>query len=704
MSLYGSMFSGVSGMSAQGSAIAMSSDNIANLNTVGYKKNSAHFSTFVTGSGAKTGYSSGGATVANHQLIDKQGTMQTTSIETDLAVAGSGMFVVNSEADGTGEYAYTRAGSFSPDKKGNFVNKAGFYLQGWQLDSEGRLPGEVGNLDTTSSSLLESLSSVSTRTISGTASATTKLQLGVNLDSTRPIYQGAGETVKFPVTSINYNIGSKDVIIPDATAGVTLVQGDILSMTPQVPGTQYDFTYGGVEISNDISGGILGATSTTTPFTAAAVDDTFTISTPTIGTKSFVYRSSAPNPQNSFQTLEGLEKKINEVAGLSARIQGNFLYITPLNAEEGLTFTDVTGTFAASLGLANTLPATNRFSTLEGLEKLINLDMHASVGAKINNPITGASLEFFNTDPLGSIISSATALSGVPADHLQVRAQFGLDDSAQAVTFDAVYDAADDTKNMASGNIQPESTFNTRIYDALGTGHDFLVSFIKIANNKWATEVYSTKPEELNNVGISGQVAAGIIEFNGDGTLNDVSNVLTQPITIAWDNDASVSNIQINWGTAGSEAGTVGAVTIGKNDGLGQLASPFNLNYIENNGISPGLLNGVQVDDEGNVIANFSNGFSRKVFKLPLAQFANVNGLAPKTGNVFTETHSSGTFNLKEAKQAGMGSIQSGQLEQANVELADELTKVIIAQRGYQANSKIIKTVNDLLEELNRIL
>jgi flagellar hook protein FlgE len=99
----------------------------------------------------------------------------------------------------------------------------------------------------------------------------------------------------------------------------------------------------------------------------------------------------------------------------------------------------------------------------------------------------------------------------------------------------------------------------------------------------------------------------------------------------------------------------------------------------------------------------FSNGTSRKIFQIPLASFTSPNNLSGQGGNAYLETTQSGNYNLNVANTGNVGSISSGALEKANVELSDQLTRMIIAQRGYQANSKVIKTVNEMLEDLNRI-
>jgi flagellar hook protein FlgE len=202
---------------------------------------------------------------------------------------------------------------------------------------------------------------------------------------------------------------------------------------------------------------------------------------------------------------------------------------------------------------------------------------------------------------------------------------------------------------------------------------------------------------------VDGQVATGTITFNGDGTLRSVSPGLTNPVPINWTNGAVSSNVQFDFGTAGQPFGTVGAAQIGLSDGLSQFDSAYNVNFANQNGAPVGQLVSVGVDREGIVSASYSNGQIQKLFKLPLASFANPNGLDAQSGNIFSQTRASGEVNLREAGTNGTGSIVSAALEQSNVDLAEQLTDIIVAQRSYQANTKVIKTADELLNELNQI-
>lgn len=133
MSLYGVMRTGVSGMTAQSNKLSTVSDNIANVNTTGYKRASTEFSTLVLNNQSGN-YNSGGVETHVRYAITDPGSLQFTTSATDLAITGSGngFFVVT---DGSGTPFLTRAGSFVPDSQGNLVNAAGYYLMGYNLDN-----------------------------------------------------------------------------------------------------------------------------------------------------------------------------------------------------------------------------------------------------------------------------------------------------------------------------------------------------------------------------------------------------------------------------------------------------------------------------------------------------------------------------------------------------------------------------------------
>ncbi len=212
MSLYGALFSGVSGLASESSAMGAIADNISNVNTVGYKGTDVNFNTLVTQQVSLTQYSPGGVESAPRAAVDVQGLLQATSSSTDMAISGQGFFIVSSTAQPSsqgGQFAYTRAGSFIPNQNGYLQNASGYYLQGWPLtatdNSAAAKPSEVNINGTTYMTAYKNadgtfhyinqnivsptdLQSLNLNTIGGTAQATSSVTMGANLPSGDPIY------------------------------------------------------------------------------------------------------------------------------------------------------------------------------------------------------------------------------------------------------------------------------------------------------------------------------------------------------------------------------------------------------------------------------------------------------------------------------------------------------------------------------------
>lgn len=182
MSLYSALYAGVSGLNAQSSAMATVADNITNINTVGYKGSEAQFRTLVTDGRAQANYSAGGVAAVSVAQVSKQGLIQSSSSNTDLAIDGGGFFVTRTSTSSTADPAFTRAGSFRPDSEGFLRNASGLYLQGWRLDAQGGFTNTGG---------LNGLESVRVSDLVGTALPTTRIQVRANLQSTTAVHVGA---------------------------------------------------------------------------------------------------------------------------------------------------------------------------------------------------------------------------------------------------------------------------------------------------------------------------------------------------------------------------------------------------------------------------------------------------------------------------------------------------------------------------------
>lgn len=545
MSLFGSLYTGVSALGAQSQALSMISNNIANVSTIGYKGDNASFSSLVTTTSRGTTYNPGGVRVSTLQTVSQQGLVQGTNSATDIAVSGNGFFVVKDTTNDALQHdpLYTRAGNFSEDNVGYLRNAAGFYLYGWALDSNGDIP--AANAD------IGSLEPVNVAFLNGVATGTTKVELGVNLNSEQEL--GASSSTFTDPT--------------DATELTTLLGG-------------------------------------TAPF---SMDFNITVQHGD-GTADTVTNITVTDADN----LNSVAAAIDALPGVAASVINNQLVVNSENVQD---------TVVMQNGTVGTV-VTNLFGT--GI-------------------VTQKGYDFQRT---------------------------------------------------------------VRIYDSLGAARDVVVNFKKQSVNQWTVEVRAadnTYVQPVNRTtglvdtvtGDDGFIASGVVNFNSDGSIQSVAGQLASPITIHWDptlSGAGDQTINFDMGIDTGGNSTQGAVT--------QFASPYNVAFVNQNGAELGQRTGISIDEDGYVVASFSNGEFRNLYKLPIATFANVNGLQARSGNVYAQTTDSGQYNLREAGSSGAGKVQGSSLEQSNVDLSDEFTKMIVTQRAYSAGTKVISTADNMLEEL----
>ena len=151
--------------------------------------------------------------------------------------------------------------------------------------------------------------------------------------------------------------------------------------------------------------------------------------------------------------------------------------------------------------------------------------------------------------------------------------------------------------------------------------------------------------------------------------------------------------------------GTSAAHITAKMDYTGstQLSSAFSVNTLKQDGLAAGKLTGISIDDAGVIFARFSNGGSTPLGKVALTRFANPQGLTKLGDTTWAQSSASGVPIPGGAGEGKFGLIQSGALEQSNVDLSKQLVNLIIAQQAYQANSQTISTENSIIQTILNI-
>jgi flagellar hook protein FlgE len=288
-----------------------------------------------------------------------------------------------------------------------------------------------------------------------------------------------------------------------------------------------------------------------------------------------------------------------------------------------------------------------------------------------------------STSALEPVRLSELTGSAAPTSNVQLRANLKSDE----VPFAGIYAVGD----MAAGTVTPNFTRSVDIFDAQGGAHRVTLAFLKTAANTWQTEVYATPATDVTAAG--GLLTSGTLKFNPDGSLDKAgsSPTLFAPLAVSWINGAGSQPINLKLGSNGGL------------DGITQFGGESALISSSVDGGLLGNIASIEVSDKGVVSAIFDDGTARAVFQLPIATFQNPDGLTRLSGNGFAVSSASGSAAINKPGALGSGRISASTLEASNVDLAQEFTNMIRFQRAYSASSKIITTVDEMLQELGNL-
>lgn len=257
--------------------------------------------------------------------------------------------------------------------------------------------------------------------------------------------------------------------------------------------------------------------------------------------------------------------------------------------------------------------------------------------------------------------------------------------------------------NLSAG-AQPTDTFDlaVQVFDLQGGAHNVTLTFNKTVNpNEWTLDG-SVQNALFPNGATTGTL--GTVTFNADGTLGAVAANAANA-TLSGDDLVVTMDYDSNLGTAADQVPvTFDLGTLNLVDGLTQFAGASVPNFVNQDGRQFGSFNSVSIGEDGRVTVLFDNGQSREVYQIPLVTFNNPNGLTERSGNVFVETSFSGTPTAHTSGTGGAGSIAPAALEASTVDIADEFTRMIITQRAFSANTRVITTGDEMLDELVRII
>jgi flagellar hook protein FlgE len=280
----------------------------------------------------------------------------------------------------------------------------------------------------------------------------------------------------------------------------------------------------------------------------------------------------------------------------------------------------------------------------------------------------------------GQLVALQLPTGGIdPNPSSRAAMEFNLD-SRKAVTLPAAAPLID----FANANTYNNATSLT-LYDA--KGQDVAVSFYfqKAANDQW--NVYAT----ANGSTVGGTAAAPqpitTITFQSNG-----SAPLTPNAPVAIDIPGSLN-------AAGAQTEPINGLLLDLS-GATQFGSAYGVTDVRQDGYTAGLLSTIAIEPNGVVMARYSNGQSKPAGQIELANFRNPQGLQPLGDNAWARTYASGDPVYGVPGDGNLGVLQSGALEESNVDLTGELVSMITAQRIYQANAQTIKTQDQVLQTL----
>ncbi|MDD2357782.1 MAG: flagellar hook protein FlgE [Thiovulaceae bacterium] len=740
-----SLSSGVSGLQAHQIAMDVESNNIANVNTVGFKYSRANFSNLLSqvnqiatapqgDLGGKNSTGVGlGTTVSSMTRIDSQGSVQNTDKNTDCAIQGDGFFVVSS--DGGKTNSYTRNGDFSFDASGNFVDNNGYVVQGWLRDPV------TGKVDSTAPIAPISIPPGLTTP----AQASTEVVLKANLDSGATVNTfGAISALDSVHGGIDLNGNgtldapgelnneTSNLILQDAN-GLRTEHAENMNVMVDGSGNALLLQNGQGENIGFKSAQVSGSTPALSATVAAAGDiniNGYDIpAVTTSGVNAVADLTLVAAAINSMQTSTGVTATVDSTVGSEHIVlsndnsgsQKNISVTTTGNgtAVSGLTngatdapmksfiYTDGSVNQVGWNGANDTYYFTTSEDLRNGLQQLARDYNNPLIGPTVGGPYTADQnpLATVTVDSAGKFqVSNPDSSANGKNINITVTPVTSATTIANT-TFNSMIGALSGSLPAGSASTRSSQAFNVPthsasidVYDSLGSKHTVKIDFRKSSfdptqGSTWDVTVTVPIPSTLNaspagTLGEPSNIVIGSVEFNPDGSLRNASNVITN-LTFSG-NNGSLPNQPINL-----SLGTTGAF-----DGLTSFDSKSATSGISQDGYTGGDLVGIRIDQSGTLVGSFTNGRSFGLAQIAMAKFANNGGLSADGGNLYTQSANSGDPIYGTAATGGRGFIQSSALESSNVDLSRSLTELIVIQRGYQANSKTITTSDQLLQTL----
>ena len=584
MGLSAALYSGTSGLKVHGEGMTVVGNNISNVSTLGYKGSSMYFEDalsqeITTASGI--GQVGRGASVSTVMADFSQGSLESTTESTDLAIGGNGFFIV-SPAGQEVSY-YTRAGNFRFDKEGYLVNPQGYRLQGWEVQEQEPSVAAQGEVAT------EVASGVQIR--------------GVPQDIKLENFQSPPQSTNRVDMILNLDSRSQDSSTADGNPpDITPFDGS--------PFTALFEKYNYNENSSDEEP--LGDLNYAYQSTIKVYDDNGSAHTMTI------YMDPVRDPD------------VTENSG--GNRYWEYVIAVPPNEDNREFWADQDDSSKRGVLMAGTL-------TFNAAGQLQNMSAFT-----IKNPYNGEDADGNPIDP-----SNPTG--------------FAVDASRMEN-----WENADFSEN----------------------GYPILT-----ANFLGAENGSTTSQDDATFIEINFGIRDRARDWTGVSNLGELKSLIT-------DVKADDADLVFEYASIQDALGSIPGFEDSEPSALAttNYSSGSTTIFQSQDGYTAGFLQNISVDRDGVITGSYSNGQVLQLYAVTLATFNNNFSLYREGGNLFSETRSSGPPITGLANTGGKGSIASNSLEQSNVDLATEFVKMITTEKGFQANSKTITTVDQMLTVL----
>lgn len=699
-----SLYAGISGLRNHQVSMDVIGNNISNVNTTGFKSGRVTFeeamAQMLQGASRPAGNAGGtnplqiglGMQVGSIDTMLTQGNLQTTGQITDLAIEGKAYFTYS---NGSGNY-YSRNGALQLDAGGYLVSPTnGFRLQGMTAASDGTYPvgtaigdlripyGEKAparatteisyacNLDSDSSGLGTITSSNRFLTQSAATDPLTSLydtngnNLGIEEGDDIIVSVSGGNTQRIPVT---------------ATTTLTDLASSIQTYLQSLPGSQFvtvNATGGNLTINNSLSANPLNGLSITSSRSGSAsyVSNAFSFP-PTIAASSSSTVSGLRVPATANTALSNAFDASGNALGLE---DGDVISIN--GSVGGETISTLQIPYSTTAG-ANTVTTLGQLSSrIQQAFRLPQTDGTADANQSV-------SINRANTDddrlPDGSIVVRGQPETAFAITSVSISATNSDNDATAPTAFNANLGF---TESQTARDTGVHST-SIEVYDESGDAHTITTTFTHSGQpNIWNWEITTNSGEEI----LSGN--RGVITFGQDGspsawTFDDDATAFSfDPM-----NGSNVVDIDLNIGMPGSFKG------------ITQFRSESTTAARDQDGYPMGKLSDISIDENGEISGTYTNGVSKPIAQIFVAEFNNPAGLLKIGDSMFTTSNNSGGAVLMKPGAGSTSKIKPGSLEMSNVDLASEFTNMITTQRGYQANARVITTSDSMLQELVQLI